>query len=207
MTTQVTPFQFHAQNVRVITDDDGKPWFVAADLARILGYRDATAAARYLPDHLKCTLSGCTPHGTHPMICVNEPGLYRMIMRSDRPEAEPFIEWVTAEVLPAIRKSGGYQAHPEPEPVTEATRDYRDTWPATVTVDQQEYNDLLKTKIKYLEAQLAPQRVRLTDDEKTAIARLHAMGWSAADIGQRIGRDKSTVGSYIRNKLDPEVRS
>lgn len=44
------------------------------------------------------------------MLCVDEPGLYRLILRSDKPEAEPFMEWVTSEVLPALRKTGSYIA-------------------------------------------------------------------------------------------------
>ena len=101
-------FKFSDAEIRVLHIDDS-PWFVAGDIATILGYRDATAGLRMVPNLHKGTHSVCTNRGPRDMTIIDEPGLYRLILRSQRPEAEPFMEWVTTEVLPAIRKTGRYQ--------------------------------------------------------------------------------------------------
>jgi anti-repressor protein len=84
----------------------GDPWWVLTDVARVLGYRDATAAGRILRDKHKGTHQTCTPGGEQEMLVVNEAGLYRLMMRSDRPEAERFQDWITHEVIPSIRRTG-----------------------------------------------------------------------------------------------------
>lgn len=101
-------FSFDGCDLRVVMGEDGEPWFVAADVARALGYRDAANAVRSLKDHHRGTRSVSTPSGDQRMTVLSESGLYRLVMRSDVPKAEPFQEWVTGEVLPAIRKTGRY---------------------------------------------------------------------------------------------------
>lgn len=101
------PFEYSGNQVRVFVLD-GEPWFAVADVAKVLGYRDAHNAARVLrPTELR-THSVSTNAGSREITVCSEPGLYRLIMRSRRPEAEPFQDWVVAEVLPAIRKTGGF---------------------------------------------------------------------------------------------------
>lgn len=78
------------------------------DVCQILGiskYRDT--AERLDPDERE-PVRVDTPGGKQEMICINESGLYNVILRSDKPEAKPFRRWVTSEVLPTIRKTGGY---------------------------------------------------------------------------------------------------
>lgn len=87
---------------------DCEPWFVAKDVCDILGLGRQQDSTRYLDDDEK---RGClvnTPSGEQRMVCVSEPGLYKLIMRSRKPEAKAFQRWVTHEVLPAIRKHGAY---------------------------------------------------------------------------------------------------
>lgn len=103
----VTPFQFHTHSVRVVIRD-GDPWFVLADVADALGYRDAANAGRCLADHQRGTQIVSTPSGDQSMTVVNESGLYRLVLRSRKPEAVTFSDWVTGEVLPSIRKTGSY---------------------------------------------------------------------------------------------------
>ena len=107
----VTSFDFHSHAVRVVMRD-GEPWFVAADVANVLGYRNAPDAARSLPDHQKGTQIVRTPGGDQSMTIISEPGLYRLVLRSRKPEAEAFTDWVTGEVLPSIRKTGSYSTAP-----------------------------------------------------------------------------------------------
>ena len=116
--SDVTPFEFPAtgQAVRTVTID-GEPWFVLADVAKILGYRDAEHAGRLLRDHQLNTLpegiaTELGQRGGRPPRIVTEGGLYRLVMRSNVALAESFQDWVTDDVLPAIRRTGDYPAAP-----------------------------------------------------------------------------------------------
>ena len=108
MSNAIVPFDFQDQQVRVITID-GEPWFVAADVATTLCYTNPAKAVR---DHVRAGQAKVNESCTldlHPQtVLINEAGLYRLIMRSNMPDAERFQDWVTDEVLPTIRKTGAY---------------------------------------------------------------------------------------------------
>ncbi len=95
------------------TQIDCEVWFAATDVAKALGYRDANQITRALDDDEKRwsegTLSECT-HSHLGIRLINESGLYRVLMRSQRPEAVPFQRWLAHEVVPEIRRNGGYIA-------------------------------------------------------------------------------------------------
>lgn len=93
--------------VRVVIID-GEPWFVAADVCRILELDDVSKAVSRLDDDEKGTNLIPTRGGEQSMLIVNEPGLYRLIFSSRKPEAKKFQRWVYHEVLPSIRKTGTY---------------------------------------------------------------------------------------------------
>ncbi|MBD7962164.1 BRO-N domain-containing protein [Comamonas avium] len=107
--TSESTFSFGTHNVRVVMRD-GEPWFVAADVAEALGYRNAPDAARNLGEHQKAStqIVRSTSGGNPNLTIINESGLYRLVLRSRKPEAEKFSDWVTGEVLPSIRKTGSY---------------------------------------------------------------------------------------------------
>jgi hypothetical protein len=96
MNTQLIPFDFEGRPVRVVTDAQGEPWFVAADIARSLD------------DDEKGTQIVRTPSGDQEMLVINESGLYSAILRSRKPDAKRFKRWITHEVIPSIRKTGTY---------------------------------------------------------------------------------------------------
>lgn len=100
-------FIFNGSGVRVETIE-GEPWFVAKDVSDILGYRDAANMVRNLQDDEKGTHTVRTLGGDQKATIINESGLYNAIFRSKRAEAQAFRKWVTSEVLPSIRKDGGY---------------------------------------------------------------------------------------------------
>ena len=107
-------FDFEDNAVRVI-EKDGEPWFVAADVARVLDFRDAFNATRVLDDdeadtHIVSIRSANGVEQKREIAVINESGLYNLIFRSRKPEAKKFRKWVTAEVLPSIRKTGMYVA-------------------------------------------------------------------------------------------------
>lgn len=89
----------------------GEPWWVAADIARVLGYSHTPHAIRLLAEDEKGVHEVDTPGGEQEMTIVNESGLYRLVMNSKKPEAEAFRRWVFHEVLPSIRRTGSYSSH------------------------------------------------------------------------------------------------
>ena len=95
-------------SVRII-DKAGQPWFVGKDVAVALGYSNPQKAIR---EHVRDAHKGVnemdTPGGKQQLAIIDEAGLYSLVMRAKTEKAEDFQEWVTGEVLPAIRKHGGY---------------------------------------------------------------------------------------------------
>lgn len=114
----VVPFQNETLNctVRAVVKD-GEPWFVAKDVCDALSIADSKSSLRFLEDDEKGVHSMHTLGGIQQVSIINESGLYSLILRSRKPEAKKFKKWVTAEVLPSIRKTGGYMvARPEETP-------------------------------------------------------------------------------------------
>lgn len=99
--------------IRTTVDESGEPWFVAKDVCNALGI-DKTAASRLDDDEKGLRLTQ-TPGGEQQILTVSEAGFYRLVMKSRKPEAKAFKRWVTHEVLPTIRKQGGYMVAREDE--------------------------------------------------------------------------------------------
>ncbi len=109
MTSELQVFNFGAEEVRVVKDEHGEPWWVAKDVCGVLGidkYRDALTR---LDDDERGSVLLDTRGGEQRASTINESGLYSLILRSRKPEAKAFKKWITSVVLPAIRKHGGYQ--------------------------------------------------------------------------------------------------
>lgn len=104
-------FTYQDLEVRTVTVG-GEPWFVAADVARLLGYSSTSAMTRSLEDDEKGVHSLHTPGGDQDFTVVSESGLYSAIFRSRVVGAHQFKRWVTREVLPEIRRTGSYGAAP-----------------------------------------------------------------------------------------------
>lgn len=104
----VTVFNFQDQHeVRTVVRD-GEPWFVAKDICDILELTDVSQTVQSLSDDEKGTYSIRTLGGNQRMSVVSESGLYALVFKSRKPEAQAFRKWVTSEVLPTIRKTGAY---------------------------------------------------------------------------------------------------
>lgn len=107
----LTPFEFEGTAVRV-TGKEGEPWFVLADVCRVLEIGNPSQAATRLDNDEKSSISATlisNEGGADPVI-INESGLYSLILTSRKEAAKRFKKWVTSEVLPAIRKTGQYGA-------------------------------------------------------------------------------------------------
>ena len=100
-------FQNAGFKVRVVMRD-GEPWFVAKDVCTCLEIANVSDACSRLDEDERGIVSTDTPSGNQEMLIVSEPGLYSLIGSSKKPEAKAFKRWVNHEVLPSIRKTGGY---------------------------------------------------------------------------------------------------
>lgn len=111
MTTDVTVFNFEANEVRAVLIDN-EPWFVGKDVAEALGYSNASKALKdHVDDEDKLNNKTLSSLGQRGAWLVNESGMYSLIFGSKLDEAKKFKRWVTSEVLPAIRKTGSYSVN------------------------------------------------------------------------------------------------
>lgn len=101
-------FQFESKQVRTLRDDKGDPWFVLEDVCTALEIKNPRNVTARLDEDQKGVHAMDTLGGSQQVTIINESGLYEAIIRSDKPEARKFRKWVTSEVLPSIRKHGGY---------------------------------------------------------------------------------------------------
>lgn len=97
-------FNFHNQNVRIV-ELNNEPWFVAADVCRVLALTNPTVAINRLENDERSKFNLGRQGETN---IVNESGLYELIFASRKPTARAFKKWVKSEVLPSVRKDGGY---------------------------------------------------------------------------------------------------
>lgn len=100
-------FKYENNDVRTV-EMNGEPWFVLKDVCVVLGLGTVSKVADRLDADEKGMNQIHTHGGMQDVTVINESGLYNVILRSDKPEAKPFRKWVTSEVLPSIRKNGGY---------------------------------------------------------------------------------------------------
>ena len=113
----ILPYEFEDNLVRVVLIG-GDPWWVASDVAKVLGYREAEKMTRNLDDDERGTHIVRTLGGEQTMNVVSESGLYNCIFKSRRPEAIKFRKWVTGTVLPELRRTGRYTLHEQDPPPT-----------------------------------------------------------------------------------------
>ena len=107
MSTEILPFRRDGLDIRVMLID-GEPWWVASDIAHALGYSATSAMLRSLDEDDKGVQDMHTPGGFQALSIISEGGMYSAILRSPLPEAREFKRWITHEVIPSIRKTGGY---------------------------------------------------------------------------------------------------
>lgn len=127
--SEIVPFNFDGQSVRVIVDLEGNPWWVAGDVCNVLEIVNVGNALMRLDEaDIRTADVWSVPNNRHyPQKIVNESGLYDLVFESRKPEARRFRRWVTSEVLPSIRRTGSYGATPAvPQTYAEALRAHAD---------------------------------------------------------------------------------
>ncbi|PWM74452.1 MAG: phage antirepressor Ant [Oscillospiraceae bacterium] len=166
--------------VRVV-DMNGEPWFVARDVCECLELGNPRTSIALLDEDEKGVHTMDTPGGAQEMSIVSEAGLYSLILRSRKPEAKAFKRWITHEVLPAIRKHGGYLT---PAKLEEALTD-PDTIIRLATNLKAE-----REKRQALEAQAAADRPKVVFAESIEVAKTSILvGEMAKLIKQATGCD------------------
>lgn len=116
MNAEIQTFNFNASTLRVLTDEAGDPWFVLKDCMNILNLGNPTETVKMFDDDEFSTTEVIDSIGRRQQAyIISEPGLYRLVMKSRKPEARKFQRWVTHEVLPTIRMTGGYIPTSEPD--------------------------------------------------------------------------------------------
>ena len=147
---KIQVWNYESSEIRTI-QKDGEPWFVLADVCKVLELSNPSKVADRLEFDEKANFElGLRGGATN---CINESGLYTVILRSDKPQAKPFRKWVTSEVLPSIRKHGAY--------MTEQTLERALTSPdflielATQLKTEQEQRRRLETTVAVQEQQIA----------------------------------------------------
>lgn len=164
-------FTYGGNEVRTV-QKNGEPWFVLKDVCDILSLTDTNKISTRLDQDELTRIKFVSGGQSREMLCINESGLYNVILRSDKPEAKPFRKWVTSEVLPSIRRTGGYIAGQEnltPEElmakalmVAQKTLAEREARIADLTVQ----NQIMQPKASYFDELV--ERGTLTNFRETA---------------------------------------
>lgn len=197
--------------VRAIRDENGEPWFVAKDVCDALGIRTDTVRGILDADEVRETNPNSigVAGGRKPLV-VSEPGFYKLVMRSRKPEAKAFQRWVTHEVLPALRRDGGYMVARDETPEQTMARA---VLLAQQTIDRQ------KSRIAGLEAENEEMRPKAlfadavaASDGTCLIGEFAKMlRQNGVDIGQNrlfaMLREDGYLGKVGQNRNVPTQRS
>lgn len=172
-------------SIRALRDENGEPWFVASDIAKALGYDITPHMTRRLDDDEKGIRLVDTPGGTQNMTVITEAGLYTAILGSKVEGAQRFKRWVTHEVLPSIRKHGGYLAGQE-----------------HMTTEQ-----MVLASMRYLESKINEQQAQL-EAQKPKVLFADAVGASdgtclVGELAKMLTQAGYTVG---QNRLFRQLR-
>lgn len=168
----VIPFNFNNSNLRAV-QLNGQPWFVAKDVCQVLGLTDDRNHLMKLNEDERRFVARSNVNLTEGLNfpnrganCISESGLYKLIMRSDKPEAKRFQNWITQVVLPAIRKDGAYVMGEEKV--------------ATGEMDEDELifraQQILMSKVERLKAELDAAQDKVVATEPEALVFNRSMG-------------------------------
>lgn len=186
----VNPLTFNFSNhaIRVVMIDN-IPWFAAVDVCAVLKIVNSRRAVSRLDDE-KGVRTMNTSGGDQQLSIINESGLYSLILTSRKPEARNFKKWITAEVLPALRRHGKYEM-----PDAAAA--------PFITLTKDDFVDLIQSCVTAtLRAERAvagarPDQSELSDWEKGETLRLYKNGVSAVEIAWLINRPISAVNQFL----------
>ena len=190
--------------VRAVRSESGEPWFVAKDVCDALGIRTDTVRAILDADEVRETNPNSigVAGGRKPLV-VSEAGLYSLILRSRKPEAHVFKRWVTHEVLPALRRDGGYMVARDETPEQTMARA---VLLAQQTIDRQ------KSRIAELEPKALFADAVAASDGTCLVGELaKMMRQNGVDVGQNrlfaMLREDGYLGNVGQNRNVPTQRA
>ena len=190
--------------VRAVRGESGEPWFVAKDVCDALGIRTDTVRAILDADEVRETNPNSigVAGGRKPLV-VSEAGLYSLILRSRKPEAHVFKRWVTHEVLPALRRDGGYMVARDETPEQTMARA---VLLAQQTIDRQ------KSRIAELEPKALFADAVAASDGTCLVGELaKMMRQNGVDVGQNrlfaMLREDGYLGNVGGNRNVPTQRA
>lgn len=198
MNAEIQTFSFNNSSLRTLTDEAGDPWFVLKDCMSILSLGNPTETVKMFDDDEFSTTEVIDSIGRRQQTyIISESGFYRLVMKSRKPEAKEFQRWVTHEVLPTIRKTGGYI------PATETESD-EDILAKAVLIAQKTI-DLKNQQLRAKDAQikeLGPKAQALddfTDVEDRLLVRDAAkvLSNSGTPISEKQLREWMTANGWI----------
>lgn len=189
--------------VRAARGKNGEPVFVAKDICAILDLGNPRSSIALLDDDEKGVHSVDTPGGKQQMTTVTEPGFYKLVMRSRKPEAKAFQRWVTHEVLPALRRDGGYMVARDETPEQTMARA---VLLAQATIDRQ------RDRIAELEPKALFADAVAASDGTCLVGELaKMMRQNGAEVGQNrlfaMLREDGYLGNVGQNRNVPTQRA
>ncbi len=208
----IIAYSFDGSSVRVL-NVDGDPWFVLADVCKVLDIANVGNASARLDDDEKGVRNVDTLGGTQQVTIINESGLYSLILTSRKEAAKRFKKWVTAEVLPAIRKTGSYKA---PALTREEQIAHALIASQQIVAEQQSKIIRLEPKaLAYDRIADADGSLCITDAAKTLQVRpkdlfswMRGNGWIYSRPGTSdIGRQEKINAGLLVHKVDAVIRT
>ncbi len=184
-------FKYNDIDLRTVEKEDGL-WWVLADVCRVLDLGSPHKVAERLDTDERGRNQIPTPGGNQEMTIINEPGLYNVILRSDKPEAKDFKRWVTHEVLPSIRKHGGYVVN-----MTAYQQMMAQTRAENARIRKAQILTRLADKYEgttYQQVLNAHATKELTGEYLLPLPKLEAKTYSASEIGGILGISGHMVG-------------
>ena len=186
-------------------EQDGEPWFVAADVCRALEHTNVNMALDRLDEDEKSKFGLGLPGGD--TWCVNGPGLYSLVLGSRKPEAKAFKRWITHEVLPSIRKTGVYVL-----PTVKQRGLTTDDYLKAAAIVSGCRNERMPYVLGFLEQagfsipKIQNQREELSDELMIVLNEaVTKHGFTARQLGALTGIDFGTISQYRRGRHRPSA--
>ena len=188
---------------------DGEPWFVAADVCKALDLGNPSMAIGRLDDdeYALISIEGIS-RGNAMVNIINEFGLYNLILGSRKPEAKQFKRWITHEVIPAIRRTGEYQALPDQRtddlPLTDSRREYLHA-ARSLAMASDAARPLVRAMLQKAGIDTTPALPQKTPDTFRARLKvtIESLGLDPADAAQIVGVSLDLMQRYLRGKYTP----
>lgn len=193
--------------IRVV-EQDGEPWFVAADVCRALEVGNPSDAVARLDADDRTLVSIEGSSNGKPVNAVNEPGLYSLVLGSRKPEAKAFKRWITHEVLPSIRKTGGYrlvEVLPAVKQRSLTTDDYLKaaTIVGSCRNERMPYVLGLLKQAGFSIPEVQRSREQLQTELMEVLDRAFSNGFTSRQISAMVGIDYGTICQYRRGIHKP----